>query len=86
MSPPIWSCAARITGGKPSGAWRLDRWDQSVSLKYQRNPDWHLKPAYIDNLEHPIVAEYAARRAQLVAVDQEEVESLEACLHHLGQP
>jgi ABC-type transport system substrate-binding protein len=50
-----------------SGAWRLEKWDQSVAIRYERNSDWHLKPVYFDKMEQPIVSEYAARRAQLVA-------------------
>jgi ABC-type transport system substrate-binding protein len=50
-----------------SGAWRLERWDQSVSFRYERNESWHNKPVFFDKMEQPIVSEYAARRAQLVA-------------------
>jgi ABC-type transport system substrate-binding protein len=50
-----------------SGAWRLERWDQSVGMKYERNETWHIRPVFFDKLEHAIVSEYSARRAQLVA-------------------
>ena len=50
-----------------SGAWRLEKWDQSVSIRYERNESWHIRPVYFDKMEQPIVSEYAARRAQLLA-------------------
>jgi ABC-type transport system substrate-binding protein len=50
-----------------SGAWRLDRWEPSIGMKYSRNPDWHLKPPFFDQMEMPIVSEYAQRRAQFIA-------------------
>src|SRR5215471_7451687 len=42
-----------------SGAWRLDKWEQSQTFRYERNADWHLKPVYFDKMEQPIVTEYA---------------------------
>src|SRR3954451_20449148 len=50
-----------------SGAWRLIEWKASQAVRYERNPDWHLPPPYIQNLEMPIISEYAQRRAQLVS-------------------
>ena len=50
-----------------SGPWRLDKWEQSQTFRYERNESWHHKPVFFDKMEQPIVSEYAARRAQLVA-------------------
>jgi ABC-type transport system substrate-binding protein len=50
-----------------SGAWRLEKWEQSLNIKYERNESWHNRPVYFDKMEQPIITEYAARRAQFVA-------------------
>ena len=50
-----------------SGAWRLIEWKASQSVRYERNPDWHLTPPFFQNLDMPIISEYAQRRAQLVS-------------------
>ena len=50
-----------------SGAWRLDKWEPSVGMKYSRNETWHLKPPFYATLDQPIVSEYAQRRAQFTS-------------------
>jgi ABC-type transport system substrate-binding protein len=50
-----------------TGAWRLEKWETSQKVSYVRNDTWHLKPAYLDRVEMPIISEYAQRRAQFMA-------------------
>jgi len=50
-----------------TGAWRLERWEPSLSVVYVRNDTWHLKPPFFERMEMPIVSEYAQRRAQFLA-------------------
>jgi len=58
---------ARTVVVKMAFAWRLERWEPSLSVVYVRNDTWHLKPPYFERMEMPIVSEYAQRRAQFVA-------------------
>jgi peptide/nickel transport system substrate-binding protein len=50
-----------------SSAWNLTKWEPSVGFTYERNPTWHIKPAFTAGLDIKIIPEYAARRAQLEA-------------------
>jgi ABC-type transport system substrate-binding protein len=50
-----------------SSAWKMVNWTPSVGFTYERNANWHLTPPFLEKIDQKIIAEYAARRAQLVA-------------------
>jgi peptide/nickel transport system substrate-binding protein len=70
----LWMMPKEADGGfdpkaemRGTGAWRLEKWESSVSVNYVRNDTWHLKPTFFDRMEMPIVTEYAQRLAQFKA-------------------
>jgi peptide/nickel transport system substrate-binding protein len=51
-----------------SGAWYLDKYEPSVSFSFKRNPNWYISDRpFIDEVQGPIVPDYAARLAQFRA-------------------
>jgi len=58
-------------GAIGTGPWIFNGYQQSVSLKWKKNPDWHGKTSanfpLMDAIEYAIIPEYANRRAQFLA-------------------
>lgn len=61
-----------------SGAWIFESYTAGSSMKFKRNPDWHLGPdaPYFDNAEIFFVPEYATRFQQFLAGNIDEVDIL----------
>src|SRR5690606_19709050 len=47
-----------------TGPWVLDHFTPSVELVYKKNPDWWGDANHVDDLQFPVIPEYATRLAQ----------------------
>ena len=62
----------KIEGAIGSGPWMWKRLEPSIGWEYEKHPNWHTKVdgvrvPYMDNLETPIIPEYAQRLSQFTA-------------------
>lgn len=58
-----------------SGPWINTEFTPDVTMRYDRNPDWHLGPdrPYLDELIEPVIPEYANQLAQFQAGNLDQV-------------
>lgn len=59
-----------------TGPWIFEEYNASQSIRYRRNPNWHLGPdaPYFDNVEIAIIPEYANRLSQFLNGELDELE------------